>query len=342
MLFLGRGSSVRTFVRLSMWLSLLLSVAPRVVLAAPIQVSIAGTIDSISAPSELPGGLAVGDAFTGEYTFESISPGAPSEESPGVWIFPVDSTSSVSVELGGAMFTASPNALTTANDIHLGDGWANLPSPGSGIAPQLIFLDSTASRISDPTSYFVATSLLGWTSAEILLIDTDVSGSGALLEGTITSVQAIPEPGVALLLGLGLGGIAWRSRRGGGGGSLPVSPRSCTSQTGSGVAIATRGGGVGAIPSPRRIGRSRHQGTRIASILGTLLSIGVLTALQAEPAFASTVIHRFDGIVTFDGFDGSSVFQVGDSFSATVAYDTTATEDWSSDPAIGQFRTAIE
>jgi len=100
-----------------------------------------------------------------------------------------------------------------ANDSLFGDGWANLPGLGSTIAAQLIFLDSTASRISDSTSCFVARSLLGWTSAEMFLVDTDDSKSAVPLKGTITSVQVIPEAGIHLLMGLGLNGLALHRRR---------------------------------------------------------------------------------------------------------------------------------
>jgi len=91
----------------------------------------------------------------------------------------------------------------------------------------------------------------------------------------------------------------------------------------------------------RRSVRSRRQGWGVPAVVVAYLSVSVLTVLQAESASSTTVVYRFDGSVEFDGFDGSSVFQVGDSFSATVEYDTTAM-DWNGDPGIGQFRTAIE
>jgi hypothetical protein len=73
------------------------------------------------------------------------------------------------------------------------------------------FRDVTQTRLTD-NSYFVNTSLAGWSSGGFFFIQEVFNPFDIIASGTITSLQLVPEPSIALLFGLGLAGLGCRGR----------------------------------------------------------------------------------------------------------------------------------
>jgi hypothetical protein len=191
--------------------------------AVPIEVSFSGVIDEVTASGQLMyPSIFVGSSFSGTYVFDSVSPGVAYQFGPEAFGYAPDFTSSVLIEVEEFIFGAGPpSAVSIANDwldgVETVDQWnTQFTNPVSLLVPYgvVAFRDDTLSRITDATDYFVNTSLAGWTSARIG-VSQFTSGFGdieQLVGGTITSLQVIPEPSTALLMGLGLLGLRARRR----------------------------------------------------------------------------------------------------------------------------------
>ena len=188
--------------------------------ATPIIVGYSGVIDTVDDPFGLIPGVVPGTTFSGTYTldpdlFTVAIPGS----SPGIFLHGFG-PGSVEVDIGGNLFSRVVGFVMIGDAIPAPSGgvedlWAIpifLPAPTPEFT--LIYRDSTLTRITDPTSFFVNTSLDGWDLSEMLLRVDDPTapfGTRTLTRGTITEVFVIPEPSTALLVGLGL--IALGSRR---------------------------------------------------------------------------------------------------------------------------------
>jgi hypothetical protein len=188
--------------------------------AVPIMVAFSGEIDSVTDPGGvLPGGIGIGTSFSGTYVFESDAAGF--EFVPDIVFY--SANGSISVNVGGNLFSTSPDPLGVVllNDQPgapggiLGDGWVTDSSSGCNCAePGLFFGDTDGSKIADQNDYFVPTSLVGWDLHDFGLFTKD-PGTGQVTEqasGLITSLTIVPEPSMALLVGLGLAGLASRRR----------------------------------------------------------------------------------------------------------------------------------
>jgi hypothetical protein len=184
--------------------------------AIPITVAFTGEIDSVTDPGGvLPGGIGIGTSFSGTYTFDSV--GTPDLS------FPPGFTSylpngSVSAVVGGNPFSSiSPVGIILLNDQPggpgniLGDGWLNSPVGCDCIEPGVFFGDTTGSKISDVTNYFVNTSLAEWDLHDFVLYTNDPN-TGQNQEWASGALRIVPEPSIALLFGLGLAGLGWRGR----------------------------------------------------------------------------------------------------------------------------------
>lgn len=192
--------------------------------AAPITVGFSGVIDTVTDlnPPVLPPAVFVGAPFEGTYTidpdlFTTQSPGA---SGPG-GIAHTPGPGTLAVGVAGTPFSTTVDriAITNGDDPSfppgVPDAWAISPSFVS--APDfdigLAFLDSTQARISDPSDFFVNTSLSGWDSGQLSFFTLNNGVAAVFLaRGTITDLYVVPEPTTALLLGLGLTALATRRR----------------------------------------------------------------------------------------------------------------------------------
>ena len=191
--------------------------------AAPITVGYAGVIDSVNDPDGLLPGISVGMSFQGTYPIDADQFAFSSEAfGPGSGIFEYTGGPGLhSIDIEGSLFSQDIDRVWIVDDRNVFapvvDGWAfPVELPPGQFAPLLSlgFEDSTAQRISDPLSFFVNTSLTGWDSAGISLAARPTFPT-ILATGVITELTVIPEPSIALLLGLGLASLALRQERSG-------------------------------------------------------------------------------------------------------------------------------
>jgi hypothetical protein len=195
----------------SFWLVVALALATASE-AEPVQVAFTGTITDVTDPGGmLPPGIVVGTPFSGTYTFDSAAP--PPFVQEGSAVFPIDPSSSVSIDIAGNPFTTTPSGVTIQDNVFLPalgqnvDAWfTRVSGCGGCIEPLVSFRDTTLTRISDPSSYFVNSSLTGWTSSVsgMGLID---SGGLPLARGTFNTVQLVSAPAVPSLSLDGGGGL---------------------------------------------------------------------------------------------------------------------------------------
>ncbi len=222
-------------MRLSIWFALttgilVFSVSTASV-AVPIEVAFSGSIDSIDDPNGLlSGGVALGHSFSGSYLFDSEPVGAPSPSQPGQFFYTVSANSSISVAIGAnslslgnsqgdlSIFIADDRSPSPGQPVlDPFDFWGTAFLPDNGILPIVSFFDTSLARISDPTEYFVNTSLAGWDFGILRIVNSDscFDACEVLLTGEIESlrvVQAIPEPRATILFSLGLAVVASRRR----------------------------------------------------------------------------------------------------------------------------------
>jgi hypothetical protein len=186
--------------------------------AAPVEVGFTGIINEVNDPDGyLPAGFFVGSPFSGTYIVDSVPLGPPIFDfGPDVADYPFDNSASIDANVGGSAISVFGTRIQIGNDPlnPFGDQWSNA-GLGNGfncvscVLMGLGFNDSTRLRLSD-TSYFVNTSLAGWDGAGINFLDSSDFGSLAL--GAFTEIHIVPEPSAALLVGLGLVGLASRRR----------------------------------------------------------------------------------------------------------------------------------
>ena len=195
--------------------------------AEPITVGYSGVIGTVDDPLGLIPGVVPGTTFSGTYT---LDPDLFTTTGPlGFFISHTPGPGSVEVDIGGNLFSRvvdiiliGDNSTFFGPDIWLLRFTSDPPPPTPGVL--LLFQDSTGTRISDPTSFIVNTSLDGWDIAVMVLSvgdPTAPSGTRNLAGGTITDVFVIPEsspvpslgPLALLILALGLLAMGVRARR---------------------------------------------------------------------------------------------------------------------------------
>lgn len=215
--------------RLTLWFCLSCFLVPIGASADSVEVVLTGVVDTVTDPlSQLDPAIVPGSLWSGTYVFDSVSPGVLTSGG-GLVNYNPDPTSSVSITVEGNNFVTAPEGVLIANDIagfgqYTGDTidlWVNVGSGVEGkIDPFVGFVDPTFSRISDPTDYFVNTSLAGWDTigGELGLNQLQSGVPVNLLIGTITSIQIAPTVpslaplGIALLSGL-MALAGWRGLR---------------------------------------------------------------------------------------------------------------------------------
>ena len=201
------------------WISFFVAVAfvfgfVGIAAAAPTVVGFSGVIDFVDDPSsELPPGIGLGTPFAGTYTLDPDLFGSAMSLMPGFYQHE-NGPGSLDILVGGFDFSRPIEAVFIGdgfNDPTFGpvDFWSiPLPLERTGRTEvSAAFTDTTLQRISEPSDFFVNTSLDGWDGAH-LFIHTDL-----LARGRITELTVIPEPSTALLVASGLVGFAAQRRR---------------------------------------------------------------------------------------------------------------------------------
>jgi hypothetical protein len=177
--------------------------------AVPIEVAFTGFINEVQDPA--PFGIVIGTPFSGTYVFDSVGTiaiGGPNPDQEGVY----QPNGSISAVVGGFAFSTALLSIVLLDQPTRGDKWFTFNFGGQSFGPGVIFGDTTGLRISDVTDYFVNTSLVGWDLHDFVLstIDPITLQTTEHARGSITSLQIVPEPSIALLFGLGLAGLALR------------------------------------------------------------------------------------------------------------------------------------
>jgi hypothetical protein len=183
--------------------------------AEPVTVEFSGLIDEVTDPFfELPEGIELGAPFSGSFTIDPNTIGSTPVAAPFVW----DHT-------GSGIGPLEVDVVRIGDGVpDLGDFWSLAISnlfalPNDTLYVAISLQDSTATRITDASSFFINTSLAGWDNPDIGILIVDSSATPfprrLLALGTMTS---LPEPDPALGLGaavtlLGVGGR--RRARGG-------------------------------------------------------------------------------------------------------------------------------
>jgi hypothetical protein len=187
--------------------------------AEPVTVEFSGLIDEVTDPFfELPDGIELGAPFNGSFTIDPNTIGSTPVAAPLVWDHTGSGIGPLEVDVAGTAF-ATPVDLVRIGDgvTNLGDFWSLAISnlftfPNDTLYVAISLQDSTATRITDASSFFINTSLAGWDNPDIgiLIVDSSVTPfpRRLLALGTMTS---LPEPDPALGLGaavtlLGVGG----------------------------------------------------------------------------------------------------------------------------------------
>jgi len=181
--------------------------------AVPLIVGYSGVIDTVDDPDGFLPGVVPGTTFSGTYTLDpdlfTTTTGPP-----GSVFFHRPGPGSVEVDIGGNLFSRVVDSILIGDNFG-SDVWV-LTRFGTNPKPAVIlfFWDSTGTRITDPMSFFVNTSLDGWDFSEMVLFahDDPWGPIRRLTSGTIMEVFVIPEPSTALLVGLGLVALGARRR----------------------------------------------------------------------------------------------------------------------------------
>jgi hypothetical protein len=196
--------------------------------AAPITVGYSGVIDSITDPfGQLPPGIGLGTPFTGTYTVDPDAVTGVAQPDTGYVQHIGAGLGSIELDVGGNLI-GQPLTTVGIGDVIGGapfaeDFWNTITPefetvPLGSLASAVSFSDSTDTRISDPFDFFVNTSLTDWDDpkAGIWVARGGIGPAGGgfvlLARGEITSLQVLPEPSTALLMGLGLLGLGARRR----------------------------------------------------------------------------------------------------------------------------------
>jgi PEP-CTERM motif len=185
--------------------------------AGLVTVDFSGTVTKVDT-SKIPG-TKVGDSFSGTLVYDSDTP----VTTPGTNLArytasqPLPAGVGITLTVGGIMYAAESThvmQLTVANDgpAPFPDAFTAFASVNvGGVATSATFGvgDSTGTAFSS-TALPTSLDLSKFTTGEFVLGSTD----SPILEGTI-NLQSVPEPGSAVLLGIGVlgGGCLLRSRR---------------------------------------------------------------------------------------------------------------------------------
>ncbi|NQT52616.1 PEP-CTERM sorting domain-containing protein [bacterium] len=210
--------------------------------AVPITFDLVGQVDSVSDPAGILAGagvpVAVGDTFTGSYTFESTTPDGNPAASLAQY-FVMGAPYGFSVNMGGATYSYTTGGSPSVH-ITVGNNNPTMDTYGvSRISPidvvstatfpsiawmdmMFTLMDTTGAVFSDTNLLLTPPTLSDFNINSFLLIGntgtTDPPGfsiSGRLTDLTLHGAgdPVIPEPCTLVLLGLGSMGLASRRRR---------------------------------------------------------------------------------------------------------------------------------
>ena len=175
--------------------------------AALITIQISGHVTSASGIG-LPDTIKAGEAFTGTYSYDSLTPNSDARPNRGV--YQQDETYAINILLGGYEFKTTggfsitiwnnfTSSLGTSYDFYGINGWGSaLPDKQHCIIGWSL-TDYNCQALSSNALPNEAPNLDDWTSNRIQLSNPNVF----LINGLVTEATLIPEPTSLLLLGVG-------------------------------------------------------------------------------------------------------------------------------------------
>jgi hypothetical protein len=213
-------------LRASGWLIALLLFPGAEASAVPIDWAVTGVLSQIDdLNDEVWGGqFQVGMPFTGTVRWDTAIPDSDADPEVGRYAAdPAMGRIRLSMQVAGDEFETDPVAFSTI--LILDDGPAgdriqvdtnpSVISSGPLVSGLELLLLSSRTDVLDDDSLPTALDIADWNQTHFLGFTSGfVSGSKiGIAFGEIRTITQIPEPGTAVLVALGLGGLAWQRRR---------------------------------------------------------------------------------------------------------------------------------
>lgn len=170
----------------------------------PVTFEFTGEITRVNDDDDLLGGaVAVGDPFSGSFTFESTSPDSdPAEPRRGLYL---DAITAVSGQVAGLPFLGPVGStnfveIQATSRLSLYRPRAQVELIGESLDFGLVLIDSDGTVFSDDSLFVSAPDLALFEVRQFIITDTSEVIPLSLV-GELTTL--IPEPGTLLLLGFG-------------------------------------------------------------------------------------------------------------------------------------------
>ncbi len=188
--------------------------------AVPVEVEFSGIITQIDPTGFFYNteGIRPGDGFTGTYTIDEDDIISSGPLAGGTRYTLSGYEGEATIFASGSGVTVPQTYLLEEKNISIFDNggtfiapfdwWLTLDTPGN-TSFALQFVDQTRTKLSNE-DFFVPDTLDGWTAGQLYWRE---AAGVEDMQATMLSLVVIPEPSTALLMALGLGGLAMRRSR---------------------------------------------------------------------------------------------------------------------------------